>query len=119
MANLQDIFNRMQENKQEQKEIKNVYKDALSNNEHHTRIKNEIKDLREQKKTIEHSIQAEMGKDYAKLEDLKYDLQTDQELINDLALNKLAKKETIEITDIHDNEYEPIFTIKFKKIYNN
>lgn len=118
MANLQDVFARMQENKQKQKEIKNVYKDALSNNQSYVRIKNEIKDLRDQKKTIEHSVQSEMGKDYSKLEDLKYDLQTDQELINDLALNKLAKKEPIAITDIHDNEYEPIFNIKFKRVYN-
>ena len=37
-------------------------------------------------------------------------------MMSDIALNKIMKGETVEITDQYDNKYEPLFSVKFRKI---
>jgi hypothetical protein len=39
----------------------------------------------------------------------------DNQLLSDLALNQLAKGEAIKIVDENKVEYEPVFTVRFKK----
>ncbi|MDX9893719.1 MAG: hypothetical protein RB292_04925 [Patescibacteria group bacterium] len=116
MKNLQDIFNRTQKLKKEQRELKAVYRDALKNSDHYQKILEEIKSLRETKKQIEDGIKADMQSSFQKLENLKYDIETENELMSDLALNHLVKGEPINIKDEYDNEYEPIFAVRFRKL---
>jgi hypothetical protein len=71
--------------------------------------------LREKKKSIEEEFQREMSKDFTKLDDLKIDLESDQELMNDLAINQLMDGKTVEVVDQYENKYSPLFTVKFKK----
>ena len=49
------------------------------------------------------------------IQDLKIDIESDQEMLNDIAMLKYTKGEPIEIKDKYDNEYEPVFSVKFKK----
>ena len=50
MANLQEIFDRIQKTKHEQKEIKAMHRDALANSQSLREISEEVKILKEKKK---------------------------------------------------------------------
>ena len=116
MKDIQEIFNRIQGTKKKQKEIRDDYKDALVQSERYQQANDELKAARVRKKEIELSIKEEFANEFDKLEVLKTDIESDTMLMSDVALNRLVKGEKIEIKDQHDNEYEPIFTVKFKKV---
>lgn len=116
MSKIQDFFNKIQINKKKQSDIRKMYKDALSTSQEHNEIIEKIKKLRDRKKEIELAIQADFSSEFDKLENLKIDIESDNMMMSDLALNQLAKGEMIEITDEYENKYEPIFNVKFKKM---
>ena len=114
MAQIQDVYNRIQESRKEMREIKKDYRNALQNNQAYVDIMDEMKKLRTQKKQIEETIKESFAKDFDKLEELKLDIDSDQQMISDMALNKLVKGESVELED-GQYKYEPIFTVKFVK----
>lgn len=114
MASLQEVFQRIQALKQEQKTIKQSYKEALQNSKEYVDLAEELKTLRARKKQIELDVKSEFSAEFTKLDDLKIDLETDQEMLSDLALNQLMKGETVEIVD-EDVRYEPVFNVRFRK----
>ncbi|NQU83183.1 MAG: hypothetical protein HQ536_00570 [Parcubacteria group bacterium] len=117
MSKLKEIFNRMQEAKKEQRGIRAMYRDALLGSQEYEKIVQDLEDLKIKKKQIEIGVQRDFNADFKKLEELKLDLETDKELISDIALNQYVKGESIEIVDEYDNKYEPIFSVKFKKTF--
>jgi len=116
MKNLQSVFSRIQELKKEQKEIRTVYKDALKNSNEYQNILEKIDALKTRKKEIEDGIKDDLKSSFEKLENLKYDIASENELMSDIALNQLVKGESISITDQYENQYEPIFSVRFKKM---
>jgi predicted nuclease with TOPRIM domain len=116
MKEPQDIFNKIAELKKEQKAIKKTYKEALALFHEFAEITDEIKTLREKKKQIEEVIKEDFNKDMERLEDLKDDVASEQEMLSDVALNKLVRGESVTIKDEYENEYEPQFSVKFRKI---
>ncbi len=115
MANLQEIFNRIAEAKKEQKEIKKMQKDAFGNSQKYQELLEEIKISREKKKSLENTIKEDFSAEIEKLETLKLDIDNDTMLLSDAALTKLMKGETVKVEDVAGGEYEPIFSVKFKK----
>ncbi|EKE15904.1 MAG: hypothetical protein ACD_11C00077G0001 [uncultured bacterium] len=115
MQNIQEVFNHIREMKKEQKDLRDMYKDALIQADEYEEIVEEIKTLREKKQTIEARIQAQLGRAYEKLEDLKHDVEAEKEMMNDIALSTLMKGETVLVKDEWDNEYEPNWKVAFKK----
>ena len=116
MANPQEIFNRIQKTKKEQKELKSMYRDALTNSKSYQLAIEELKGARDKKKKIEDTIREDFRGEFDKLDTLKADIENDQMLLSDAALSKVAKGELIEIIDEYENKYEPIFSVRFKKI---
>jgi predicted nuclease with TOPRIM domain len=115
MSKIQEIYDRIKEFKEEQKIIREAYKNELSNNGDYQEIKDELDSLKQKKKEIEADIKRSMSNDFIKLEDLKLDIDTDNEMISDLAINQIMKGETVQIEDEFGNKYDPIITVKFKK----
>ena len=115
MQNIQDVFSKIREMKKEQKDIKDMYKDALVQADKYEEIVEEIKKLREQKKEIEARIQGELGRSWEKLEDLKLEVDSQKEMLNDIAISTLMKGETVMVKDEFDNAYEPVWKVNFKK----
>jgi len=115
MSKAQEIFNRILETKREQRDIKTIYRDALSTSGKYQDLVEEIKVLKEKKKQIEDSVKSDFSSELDKLETLKADLQNDNQLLSDVIMSQVARGEKIEITDVHDTQYEPIFSVKFKK----
>lgn len=116
MQKIEDIFKRIQETKRKQKEIREIYKDALSNSHEHQLLVEQIKKLRETKKGIENAIKSDFSGEFDKLDSLKIDIESDGVLLSDVALNSIIKGESIEIKDENNNEYEPIVSVKFRKV---
>ncbi len=116
MQDIQEVFVRVQEAKKKMKDLKEAYKDALSTSEMYQKVSDELKTLRERKKVIETSLKESFASEFTQIEDLKIDIASDMELLSDIALTKVMKGESIQIKDEHDQEFEPIFAVKFKKI---
>jgi len=116
MSQIQEIFNKIQETKKQQKDIKATYRDALSNSQELKDVTEKIQTLKEQKKGIEDAIKSEFSSEFEKLDSLKLDIESNNIILSDLALNEVVKGEMIEITDQYSNKYEPIFSVKFKKL---
>lgn len=109
------IFQRLQNYKKERSELKAMYKDALVNNGEYQKLLTELEDLKVKKKQIEASIKADFKTEFDKLEGIKLHIASDNQLLSDLALNQLVKGELTKLVDENKVEYEPIFTVKFKK----
>ena len=78
MQNIQEVFNHIREMKKEQKDLRDMYKDALVQADEYEEIVEEIKVLREKKQAIEARIQLQLGRAYEKLEDLKHEVETEK-----------------------------------------
>lgn len=116
MEDLQQIFDRVKEFKNQQKLIRDAYKSELAHHSEYQEIKDDLEKVKIQKKEIETSIKTAMAKDFEKLEDLKLDIEADNEMISDLAFNKLMKGEKVEISDELGNKYDPVIVVKFQKV---
>ncbi len=114
MSQLNEIYQRILVNKKRQKEIRQILTDELSHNSRYKEITEEMKTLREEKKGIEQHVRAQSS-DAQELEELKIEIDTDQELLADVALNMFMKDETIEIIDEYDQTWHPVFKVAFKK----
>ncbi len=116
MVNLQEVYNRLQETKKKQKEIRNAIKDALSTSAEYQEVLEKIKNLRVKKQQIEAGVTSDFSGELAKMDEYIIDLKSDNMLLSDAAISQLMKGETVEITDEYNNKYEPIFSVRFKKI---
>jgi len=116
MQDIQEIFNRIQISKKKQKDIRTAYKDALASSLEYQELTEKLKTMREKKKQIDQTTKEQFSSEFIKLDDLKIDIESDQEMLNDIALNKVMKGESIQIKDEYDNEYEPLFSVKFRKM---
>lgn len=114
MNKLEEVYKSLEENKKKRREIAKMYKDELVNNQRHEEINEQLKELREEKKSIENQIKAG-SKDFQELDDLALEIRSETELLSDLALNMYMKNQTVEITDEYDNKLLPIFKVTFKK----
>ncbi|MBU0597293.1 hypothetical protein KJ641_01695 [Patescibacteria group bacterium] len=115
MKDIQEIFQRIQESKKKQKEIKQMYKDMLDQTPGYKDLVEQAQIIREKKKTVEIAVRQGMSSEIIQLDDIKVDIESDMVMMSDVALSKLLKGETVKVSDEYENEYEPIFSVKFKK----
>jgi ribosomal protein RSM22 (predicted rRNA methylase) len=116
MSQVQEIFNRLQKFKGEQKELKTMYRDALRSSSEFQRVKEELDKLKEEKKAVEAKIKEEFANELDKMEVLGNEIKNDSQVLSDAALSKLMKGEKLEVRDEYEVEYEPIVSVKFQKI---
>ena len=116
MQNLQEIFDKIQEHKKTTKEIGREYRDALAQSNGYEDAKEELKKLREKKKTFESAVQSEMGSRYEELEKNKRAIEDLGQTLTDIAMTTLMNGESINLKDENNAEYEPSYKITFKKI---
>jgi seryl-tRNA synthetase len=112
---LQEVYNELRDLKDERKKIKDGIKDALKHDERYGQVIEEMSKLRAEKKSIEVRVKEETPQDASRLDDLAVEVQSNEELLSDLAFNLLMKNETVEITDKNDVKYVPQFSVRFKK----
>lgn len=113
---MQEVFDQIQELKKTRKEIGREYRDALSQTGGYEDLKEELKVLREKKKTLETGVQAELGARYEQFEKTKLEIESLEQMLTDIAMTTLMSGENINLKDKNDVEYEPSYKITFKKI---
>lgn len=111
-----EIFKRVQDNKKESRELKKSYRDSLSVNAAYQQLLTELEALKIQKKKLETAVKDSFKEEFDRLDGLKLNIASDNQLISDLAIGKLSAGELIKLVDDNQVEYEPIFNVKFKKI---
>lgn len=116
MQDLRDVFNNIQEKKKERKEIAKMFQDELKHNGEYQELLEQIKTLREKKKSIETQAKASALHDAKQLDDLAEQIKGSQELLADIALTKFLNREEVEIVDeANDVRFVPVFSVRFKK----
>lgn len=115
LQNLHEVFKRIQERRKEQKVIKQVYGDALLSDGGYQELLKDIDELVTKKKKMEAAIQANFKEEFEKLENIKLNLVGDNQVLSDISLASLVAGETVKIIDDNMIEYNPQFTVKFKK----
>ncbi|HJN84988.1 MAG TPA: hypothetical protein QF873_01560 [Patescibacteria group bacterium] len=101
--------------KRELRDLNKMLKDELSSSAKYQELVAESKVLREQKKSIENDIKSNALKDAQRMDDLKLEIASLNELLSDLSLNMYIAKETVEIMDEANQRWVPSFKVAFKK----
>lgn len=115
MPELNEVFNRLRETRKKKKSIQDVYRDALDQSKTYQEVVEQLQELKAKKLQLETTIKSDFEKEFAEMDRLKEHIESDQELLSDLALNQFVKGQTVEITDEHDTKYVPQFRVTFKK----
>ncbi len=114
MPSLADVYRRLQNAKKKQKDLRDMYKDALTHSKSYQEVKDELEKLLEKKRRIETAVKADFVNEQAEIDKIRTNMASDKQLLTDLALTQLMKGQEVEITE-DDVSYEPIFNVKFKR----
>ena len=115
MQDIQEVFTRLQQNKKRLKDLRNSYKEALAGSQSYVELLEQMKVMKAKKSQLETEVRGNFANEFSEMEDIKIDVASDTEMIADMALTKMMKGEEIDIKDEYENEYQPIFAVKFKK----
>ena len=116
MEQPQLFFDRITKTQKETKDLKTMINDALVNSSSYQEAIKEGKLINEKKKKIKDDILEDFISEVDKLSILKIDKENDEMLLSDASMTKLMKGETVEVEDEFGNKYEPIISVKFKKV---
>jgi predicted nuclease with TOPRIM domain len=116
MVDIQEVYNRLQETKKKQKDVRSTLRDALSTSAEYQELLEKIKAMRTKKQQMEAAIKSDFSGEMDKMEEYALDMKSDNMLLSDAAMTKLMKGETVELTDEYNNKFEPIFSVRFKKV---
>lgn len=115
MPSLEEVHGRLRVKAREKSELQKAFKDELANNPRYQQIAEQLKVLKEEKKSIENQVWAASSADAQKLDLLALDIKSDREMLSELALNMYVKGETVQIVDEYQARWVPKFAVTFKK----
>ena len=115
MADIQEVFDRIKTKKSKRKDLQALYKESLGNSKSYQEVLEDIQRLKDKKLRIEAAIRAEFTTEFAQIDRLKGDLESDTQLLSDMTLSEFMKGETVQLLDEYNNKYEPVFKVGFKK----
>lgn len=116
MKDIKEVYIHLQAKKKERRELTKMFKDELSHNAEYQALLEEYQALKEKKKGIEEAAKAAALSSVMELDALKNEIQSQTELLSDIALAKFMNRETVEIIDEEEKtRLVPVFSVKFKK----
>lgn len=116
MSKLHEIFQRLQNLQKDQRELKKMYREALSINGSYQDLLKDLDLLKIKKKQIEIGVKADFKEEFDKLEGLKLNIAGDKQILSDIALTQFVQGEEVKVIDENKVEYEPVFTVRFQKM---
>lgn len=116
MQNAQAIYNKIQETKKKIKNIKSFLKDQYELVSEYNEIQEQLKTLRIKRKEIMCYVHQQYPEEFTQLEDLKIDLASDKELLNDIVLSKYMKGDNIELENAYQQQVLPLFSVTYKQV---
>ncbi|MBU0625226.1 hypothetical protein KKF05_02680 [Patescibacteria group bacterium] len=114
MLDLKEVHQRLEELKHRRRDLNRMFKDELDQNESYKKIVEELKVLREKKKSIENVARVSCFGGSDELERIKEQIKDEKQLLTDLALNQYVAGQTVEIVE-NETRFVPQFSVKFKK----
>ena len=115
MPDLQTVYQKIKLAKKERKKLQDMYREGLTNSKTYKETIDQIKELQAKKLRIETQTKQEFQREMQDLDKLKSDIDSNNILLSDMALTSFMKGESINFKDENDVEYEPAFSVKFKK----
>ena len=115
MQDLRAVYDRLQQKKKEKKELMKMFKDELAHNGEYQKLLEDMKVMKEKKKSIETQAKANALADARQLDELTDEIKGSTELLSDVVMSKYVNGETVEIVDQYDNRLVPVFSVRFKK----
>lgn len=115
MPELHEIHAKIRDARKEKKKISDVFRDMLAQSKPYQDALEELNTLKAKKHQIETELKNEFQKELEEIEKIGQEMKANAELLSDMALTKMMKGETVEITDENDVKYQPIFRVSFKK----
>ena len=116
MKDISQVYFRTQEKKKRKNELSKMIRDDLSNNADYKQMVEELRVLREKKKSIENEVVASCLSDVGEIDSLKLQIASAQELMSDIALTMYTEGKTVEILDEERGvKMTPLFSVKFQK----
>ena len=112
MKDIKEFFDRIQEHKKEQRDLNLAVKDSLRNMPEYHDLTDQIDRLKLKRAKIEQSAMDDVAH---KIDLLKANIKDATQAMSDIALTTLMKGEMVKLVDDKDNEYEPVFSVRFKK----
>ncbi len=112
MKDIKEVFDRIQQHKKEQRDLNLAVKDSLRNMPEYHDLTEQIDRLKLKRAKIEQSAMDDVAH---KIDLLKANIKDGVQMMSDIALSTLMKGEEVKLVDDKDNEYEPIFSVRFKK----
>lgn len=113
---LQLIYDEIAEKKAEQRKALDDYKDALKNNKPYQTLLSDVKELTSKKKVLELTTAQEVGLSEDRLDEMKRELKSKNEMLSDVAIRDLMDGKKVEVEDEDGNKYIPVWSVKFKKV---
>lgn len=115
MPQLNEVYQRLQDKKKERREITKSFQDELKHDTRYQELLEQMKTLKEEKKSIENRVHAASVADAQKLDTLKLDINADREMLADIALTMYVAGEEVRIVDRENTRYDPVWSVAFKK----
>lgn len=116
MQDLKETYLKMRQKTREKNELAKMIRDELANRADYKELVDELKRLREKKKSIENEVRASAFADANQIDLLKLEISAAGELMTDIALTMYANHETVEIVDEDRGvRLTPVFSVKFQK----
>ena len=101
--------------KKERKELLAIFKDALSATADWDDLTDKMKGLRDRRKQIQFSVESQLSDHMKKMDQVAKDIASDRQLLADIALAQLIKGKTVKVIGPGDIQFEPRFSIAFKR----
>lgn len=115
MENVTQVFQRIEKNKEELKENKKLFLQKCEEYGGYEDLIEQRKKINEEIKKLKSNVAGNNQELFSKIEDLKIDIKSDKEVLNDMVMTKLTKGEVLDITDKEENKYQAHFNFSFKK----
>jgi len=115
MQDLKAIHSKIQDKSRERRQLMRAFQDELAQNKEYVELVEELKKLRERKKSLENYAMAQALGDASKLDTLQLEIKDQRQMLSDVALALYAEGEQVEIVDGDDIRWVPAFSVRFKK----
>ena len=119
MQDLKVVYKNLMGKKKERKELQKMIADELRNSAEYQTVTEELKTLREKKKSIEDQIKALSFNEAYKIDELSEEIKENAQMLSDLALNMYANNQSTEIVDEYNTRWVPEFKVNYKKEQEN
>jgi uncharacterized alpha-E superfamily protein len=114
MQSPQIIFNQIEKNKKQLKEIKKEFKSRYEEIGEYNELNEQKRAINEKIKQIRSRVHEANYELYTKMEDLKIDIASDKEMLTDLMLVSYVKGEQVQLQNEYKQDVLPIFSLLLK-----